>query len=191
MIEFNNKYPYKKFYRNLTRFGDYKEAEIETAYNNSYIAASGGLLEVIKAKNTDGIISYIDENGNEFLWIQETKNGKYFKSSSDLNLARQLGQAIYYYFYNWKFKYNNRNIRGIIINTEFYYGYVKISDIQDFLDELEPMYRITTVKSACHIKEDNQIISKIRYAINNNINLHLSSLKTEDELTDYYKKALN
>lgn len=191
MIKFNE-YPYQRLYNNITRFDSYKEAEVETAYNTSYIASSSGLLDVIKARNTDGIIIYRDSKNREFLFLQEVKNGNYF-GKTPCSLAKQLGQAIYYYFYNWKFKYgDNANIVAIIINTENFFGYVKIKDIQDILNDLEPLYRNTKIKSACHIREDSAIINYLYSSIaSKQIDLNITDLHYRIELSDLYNKAFN
>ena len=191
MIKFNE-YPYKRLYKNITKFGSYKEAEVETAYNTSYIASSAGILDVIKAKNTDGVITYEDSKGREYLFLQEVKNGKYFGKTT-CSLSKQLGQAIYYDLYNWKFKYCDKaNVVAIIINTEKFFGFVKIKDITDVLDKLEPLYKNTTVKSACHVKEDRLIMDAISTAIDEGlINLNLSDLYDSTELSSFYKKVFN
>lgn len=191
MIKFIS-FPYSLFYTKLTRFGsNYKEAEVETTFNNSYIASSAGILDVIKYQNTDGVICYTDNKGREYIFIQETKNGKYH-GTGICSLSNQLGQAIYYYFYNWIFKYNNNNIAGFIINTENFIGFIKIKDIINLLKELEPLYRNTNVKSASHIKEDKAIVNKIKDAIKyEHINLNIVKLNSEIDLSDCYAKIFN
>lgn len=189
MIKFN-KYTYEQLYNDITRFGDYKEAEVEDAYKLSYIISSLGALRPIKAKNTDGIISYISNSGKEYLFIQETKNGKRFKNTS-CSLSKQLGQAVYYMF-DIKWNRPSENLAGFLLNTENFFGFIKIKDLQPLLDKLEPLYKVTKIKSACHISEDKTIINEIKSAIDNKlIDLHIIDLNSNTVLSNIYNKAFN
>lgn len=192
-INFIKTYTHKQFIASITRFGNYKEAEIETTYNNSYIATTAGELEVVKRRNSDGIISYIDDEGMVYSWIQETKNGRYTKiTKSMLKTSEQYAQGLYYYFYNFEFANIKSPVIGIIGNTENYYSYIILNENTELLDQLRPLYRDTRVKSACHVKEDKRIINLIQQAINKGtLNIHLKELTSTDDLTKIYNKVIN
>lgn len=123
----------------------YPESTIESVYISNISGCTQGKVQTIKlpSKNkrrmTDGWMTFkYTDTVRGFTGIQECKRGS---AASLSKLPLQLAQAIKYY---WEMCPNRqgRKFKVFCLTSEKYFSYVYKKDIEQLIDELDPLFKI-------------------------------------------------
>lgn len=162
------------------------ETVIEDIYKMGTYKASNMQVMTIKRgfygsrEQTDGYMTFHLGN-KEFYGIQEVKR----KVCNSVNqYKKQLLQALRYL---WLYR-NDPSIKVIILNSEKFYVYVLRKDIEDLINILEPLFKVSE-KSACKSWDDKDLRTAIQ---SYNVNFHttlLNNLRLDKTLEEIYKLA--
>lgn len=161
------------------------EEVIEDVYKMMTYKASNMNVMTVKRgfyksrEKTDGFMTFLYNGEEKCFGIQEVKR----KVCNSVNqYKKQLLQALrYLYLYR-----NDPSIKVFILNSEKFYVYVLREDIEDLINQLKPLFEVST-KPACKTWDDHTLRRMIQ---SYNINFHttlLRDLELDKTLTEIYK----
>lgn len=148
------------------------EEVIEDVYKMMTYKASNMQIMTVKKgfyksrEKTDGYMTFSYNGKERFYGIQEVKR----KVCNSVNqYKKQLLQALRYL---WLYR-NDPNVKVFILNSEKFYVYVLREDIEDLINTLAPLFKVST-KSACKSWDDMSLRRTIQ---SYNINFHTTLLR--------------
>ena len=164
----------------------YAEEVIEDVYKMLAFKASNGNVWTTKRsfykslEQTDGYMEFTFKKYT-FYAIMEVKRKV---CNTENQYKKQLLQALRYL---WLYK-NDKSIKFFILASEKFYIYVDRRDIEDLIEELSPLFAVST-KSACKSWQDPALKEVMqRYFINFHVTL-IDQLRLDNTLKEIYKLA--